>query len=529
MKRFKRTILTVLALMLSVGPYAQARAQENPLTVFTASSEFTSGSVTQDLITATFTGHVEYNDGWVCRNDGSEANLTITAAEGITITSVRFVTLAGTEIIDEEAPFQIYFSYDLDDEKAMLTIDWNNFYEAKLTAVEVYGYSSPDIELTEVTPGKEWRFQMPANNVMLTPEYEPTTLILASNDSAMGTVQLVSEQTVVWDRSTMSGWTVNGEHTANGITITNVGGSVGYSSQWGLYFVLSSNGDYCTFTSDASIYRIEMSLTDVTGFTANNNWTIYGDTLLVWEGELSQSVTIATCSVAVSQINFYTRPVLDGVTKVSDGTYSISQTGEYTVKAVSTEGHKFLYWADDETNTDPVRTLTIEIGEADTMVTAVFDRVPYTVFFTTQSPYTIQDGKATVSVDGQAVTLSDDGILDSIYKGQEVTLTAAQGYKFREVETTKGIHQVTAITLDNIAIDPGVNNGRTINVHYTPSNATFLPTLVWESSRDDISVDENGFVWCDHTSEIEPFDGTITVYVKDNPSIRATCNVMVDL
>ena len=52
-----------------------------------------------------------------------------------------------------------------------------------------------------------------------------------------------------------------------------------------------------------------------------------------------------------------------------------------TVTATPKEGYKFLYWADDQTNTNPVREVTIEPGEADMTLTAVFAEPTYNVTF----------------------------------------------------------------------------------------------------------------------------------------------------
>ena len=52
-----------------------------------------------------------------------------------------------------------------------------------------------------------------------------------------------------------------------------------------------------------------------------------------------------------------------------------------TLKATPAEGYKFLYWEDDQTNTNPVREVTIESGMADMSYKAVFAEILYNVTF----------------------------------------------------------------------------------------------------------------------------------------------------
>ena len=83
-------------------------------------------------------------------------------------------------------------------------------------------------ELTEwsLTPdetGKTWTLaKMPASNIELQVEYEPTKVTMAANDNAMGTVEVAGESKVEWTADTWKGWTYNTkEYTVDDITMTS--------------------------------------------------------------------------------------------------------------------------------------------------------------------------------------------------------------------------------------------------------------------------------------------------------------------
>ena len=61
----------------------------------------------------------------------------------------------------------------------------------------------------------------------------------------------------------------------------------------------------------------------------------------------------------------------------------------------------------------------------------------YTASFTAANAYTIKGGKASVSVDGGIATLDEEGKLPDINEGQQITITAKPGYKFRKVAAEK--------------------------------------------------------------------------------------------
>ncbi|MBQ3631539.1 MAG: hypothetical protein II949_09915 [Prevotella sp.] len=89
-------------------------------------------------------------------------------------------------------------------------------------------------------------------------------------------------------------------------------------------------------------------------------------------------------------------------------------------------------------NTEPA-CLTVQV------LTNKFD-----ITFNAANANTIEAGKATVTVGGTAATVTDGKL--SVKAGQTVTLTAAQGYKFRSVEAKKAASKVE-IQIGDVTLD----------------------------------------------------------------------------
>ena len=163
MNNMRQKILSLLVLLLTAATGAWA-ADDVLLVTITAAdnSSFNSGSQTFDNIaTVTFSGEVYCfgdENGWFSTSEGT---LTVTAAEGYTITRVKFYTKSNSAF-DEEAPFEAILVSGMDG----------------ITSIEVYGYAGtpePGIEVTtnkaeNETTFTEASFQMPAFDA--TAEYE---------------------------------------------------------------------------------------------------------------------------------------------------------------------------------------------------------------------------------------------------------------------------------------------------------------------------------------------------------------------
>ena len=265
-----------------------------------------------------------------------------------------------------------------------------------------YTYADPNaIDVTWNATTKTGTFTMPASDVLLQVEYEPTKVTMAANDNTMGTVEVSGESKVEWTADTWAGWTYSTkEYTVDDITITSTQNAyitentedVDYLHC--LSFFVNENEDNSTVTFSTTgdpFTRIEFTMIDdyypgegvfhgVPNIQPADGWTFEGKSA-VWEGEATKSLTLQSCSTQVSKITFFKGAIPEGVTVNTDGTFTVAKTATVTLTATPAEGYKFLYWADDQTNTNPVREVTIEPGEADMTYTAVFEEILYNVTF----------------------------------------------------------------------------------------------------------------------------------------------------
>lgn len=251
--------------------------------------------------------------------------------------------------------------------------------------------------LTPDETGKTWTLaKMPASDVELQVEYEPTKVTMAANDNAMGTVEVAGESKVEWTADTWKDWTADTKvYTVDDITMTSTESAHirKYTSEDdnynnSLFFLVRKqvNDATVTFSTTGDPFsRIEFTMIgDYSQYNPdiipNDNWTFEGKSA-VWEGEATKSLTLQSCSTNVSKITFFKGDIPDGVTVNGDGTFTVAKTATVTLKATPAEGYKFLYWEDDQTNTNPVREVTIESGMADKTYKAVFAEITYNVTF----------------------------------------------------------------------------------------------------------------------------------------------------
>ena len=130
-------MLALLCLTVS-GAWAQEETLLTTIENTGDNEDFKSGSKTFDNIaTVTFSGNVNNdNDGWGWYSD-PERTLTVTAAEGYTITRVKFYTDEGSAF-DEEAPFEaILVSTDYNIAK----VNGTSIGSWGVNKIEVYGYA----------------------------------------------------------------------------------------------------------------------------------------------------------------------------------------------------------------------------------------------------------------------------------------------------------------------------------------------------------------------------------------------------
>ena len=252
------------------------------------------------------------------------------------------------------------------------------------------------IELKPDETGKKWILaDMPASNIELQVEYEPTKVTMAVNDKTMGTAEVCGQSKVEWTADTWKGWTADTKvYTVDDITMTS--SQSGHIREYisedkynnSLFFFVRKMVDDATVTFSTTgdpFSRIEFTMIgDYSernpNIIPNDNWTFEGKSA-VWEGEATKSLTLQSCSTNVSKITFFKGAIPDGVTVNTDGTFTVAKTATVTLKATPAEGYKFLYWEDDQTNTNPVREVTIESGMADKTYKAVFAEILYNVTF----------------------------------------------------------------------------------------------------------------------------------------------------
>jgi hypothetical protein len=165
----------------------------------------------------------------------------------------------------------------------------------------------------------------------------------------------------------------------------------------------------------------------------------------------------------------------------TDGTNIYVESGkEFKVKGVpTTEGYHMVSLSDG-TNTydidaDGLATVTMPAEYADLTLTATFSD-QYELTFDDRTYGT--NANITVSVGDEQKTLDENGKL-SVKAGQTVTLTAKQGYKFRDVSVKKagaatflGAALVNGATLE-VTLHPGDNDDMLLGGNFTYNDGTF--------------------------------------------------------
>ena len=372
-----------------------------------------------------------------------------------------------------------------------------------------------------VEPGSSantWTFTMPGSDVVLTPIYAPTKVTLAVNDKTMGTAEVCGQSKVEWTADTWKGWTSDiKEHTVDDITITGTQKTSIYEltsedkyKNSLLFFVVKvwDNSTVTFSTTGDPFSRIEFTMIDDysqynPNIIPNDNWTVEGKSA-VWEGEATKSLTLQSCSTQVSKITFFKGAIPDGVTINTDGTFTVAKTATVTLKATPAEGYKLKGWSDAPDCTDLVREITIEPGEEDMIITAIFEEMTYTATFTAANANTIEAGKATVTVDGTDKTSAvTEGKLQGVKMGSEVKLEAKPGYKFRKVEVKKAAALLTlSVCGETIYYVEGETWAEAIQNHPTENQG-------WGLYDGDVNHDNLGFLLLNEhfvpgTAKIDP-------------------------
>lgn len=126
--------------------------------------------------------------------------------------------------------------------------------------------------------------------------------------------------------------------------------------------------------------------------------------------------------------------------------------------------------------------------------------VPHSVTFAAaESGFSIAGGAATVSLDGQAATLTDNAL--QAYPGQTVTLTATAGYKFRSATASET--QAAPATLLTLTI-----SGESEGTIYYLQGETWQEAIANHPTENDEWSINGGHVY--HYDEILITGGNLT-------------------
>ena len=146
----KKRFISMLVLLAAVVTGAVAQTETLLTTILNTGDNagFRGGSKTfNNIATVTFSDYLNNdNDDWGWYSD-PEVTLTVTAAEGYTITRVKFYTNEGSAF-DEEAPFEaILVGPDY-----IAKVNGNSIGEYGVNKIEVYGYAgTPEPATVAVT------------------------------------------------------------------------------------------------------------------------------------------------------------------------------------------------------------------------------------------------------------------------------------------------------------------------------------------------------------------------------------------
>ena len=254
----RKKLLSILALLcLTV---TSAWAQEGTLLTTIESTgdnaSFKSGSKTFDNIaTVTFSGEVDNDDdemGWYSLGEGT---LTVTAAEGYTITRVKFYTASGSAF-DEEAPFEaILVKNGL---TTVTKVNGTSIGTWGVTKIEVYGYPASYNVTANLAGGAYWAtFYTEAGNYQA-PEGTQVFAVTLTGTAI--------EMTVIPNRIALSGKGVVLKNTTTGsitMTKTETAPNVDYSgsSLTGTMTSITNPGNAYVLngTNGAGFYKLSSS------------------------------------------------------------------------------------------------------------------------------------------------------------------------------------------------------------------------------------------------------------------------------
>lgn len=431
MTKTKRFLMTLAALFaMTAGAWAQT---ETLLTTINSSenSDFKSGSKTfDDIATVTLSGTVNNNGddmGWYIRTG---TTVTVSAAEGYTITRIKFYNYGGSAF-DEAAPFEAAVTFESGEYRTI--VSGTTLYGGGVTKIDVYGYqnassepasSEPQtLDLTVVEAGKQWTAVMPAGNVVFQVEYDPWKVTLAETTNGTVTVDAGGVKELCMPES----W--HNDNTA--FTIADMPGFAEITDEEAkaLPAPSSEGAAWLFYGLDKEKFKTFIYQDGVR--KADEHSSVTGTRMGFYNAHLN------------SGYKFYYTASSD-VTANTDGTYSVVAGKSITLKAVPAEGYELAGWFNvtDSDTTEITDGVDAEAGtlthtpEGDVTIRAEFREKTYTVTLVDKTYQT--NANVTATVGGADATITEGGTIEGVTKGQTVILKANTGYKFRKVEAKEG-------------------------------------------------------------------------------------------
>ena len=182
MKQLKKTLLTLVALLaVTTGAWAQT---PELLVTIESNGKGTSSQTFDGKAILTFGGGQVSNDndnwGWYNFTTAEEISLTVTGADGYTVTSCTFYTNSSSKTVEGEHP-TVYVTGSPSQTYTATGKGGNSLGVYGVTKIEVYGYaasSGPKVDGPTTVDGKpQWSFTMPGGNVTLEPDYYPQATV----------------------------------------------------------------------------------------------------------------------------------------------------------------------------------------------------------------------------------------------------------------------------------------------------------------------------------------------------------------
>ena len=269
-----------------------------------------------------------------------------------------------------------------------------------------------------------WEFTMPAANKLLMVEYFPSTLTLETNDIAMGTVEVVKESGVA-QLTVPESWSgVN-----DNVTADDLPGFKNMTKEEAMAWTGAPQSGKAIL-----IYHYDGIQSNYISYE-NGNIAESGDVSSTWS-----RAYMANPALNEGAKFYYSAAILpEGVTDNGNGTYSVEDGTEVTIKATAAKGNYMDMWLDDQgmeitdgnaeftdflwnSSLPQNGTLTLSMGLDDRYVMADFLQAGYVVSVPAHEFVTYYADKTvtlpTMENDIQLYTVSSVG-------DTEVTLTSA--------------------------------------------------------------------------------------------------------